>query len=290
MQIRSMMFGVALSASVLAASSQSVRAQTAATRAVSLRFQPMIGAEAFACGHSYSKIGIAEATITPSDFAMYVHDVKLLAASGAEVPVVLDQDGTFQNGTVALLDFEDGSGPCSNGNVATHSVVTGSVPVGKYVGVSFTIGVPFDRNHLDLTSQPSPLSVTRMFWAWNSGHKFVRFDAKSSDGKAWVMHLGSGGCTPAGSATTAPVSCAQENQKVVTITQFDVDTDAIIADAGALLAGNGGSGNQVCMSSLKSETCAPMFTALGIPFNSTITLPQTFLRKAGTTAVRGAGK
>jgi uncharacterized repeat protein (TIGR04052 family) len=261
-----------------------------ASRKVALKFQPMVGVEKFACGQSYAGVGTSKATLTPSDFAIYVHDVKLLKADGSEVPVTLDQDGVFQNGTVALLDFEDGTGPCSNGNAATHMAVEGTVPQGKYTGVRFTVGVPFERNHLDLATQPSPLSVTRMFWAWNTGHKFARFDAKSSEGKSWVLHLGSTGCTPTGSAVAAPTTCAQENRVTITMAQFDVDADAVMADAGTLFAGNGGAANQVCMSSPKSPACAPMFASMGIPFNGQ-TQPQTFFRKSGTAvSLQGADK
>ncbi len=153
------------------------------------------------------------------------------------------------------------------------------MPAGKYTGVKFTIGVPFDRNHLDLTTQPSPLSITRMFWAWNSGHKFLRFDSKSSEGKSWVMHLGSTGCMPTGKATTAATSCTQPNRVSVALTDFDVDADVIVADAAALLAKNGGAENQVCMSSLKSAACAGQFASLGMSFNENPAIPQTFLRR-----------
>lgn len=262
-----------------------VFAQVAATRHVSVRFQPMVGSEAFACGRSYPSIGTSKATITPSDFAFFVHNVRLVAADGREVSVTLDQDGIFQNGDVALLDFEDGTGPCSNGNAPVHTAVVGTVPDAHYVGVKFTIGVPFDRNHLDLATQPSPLSVTRMFWAWNSGHKFLRFDAKSSTGKSWVLHLGSTGCTPAGSPTAAATRCAQPNRVEVAFSSFDVDADAILADAAALFANNGGAGNQVCMSSLKTAACGGMFASLGLSFKETPALAQTFLRRVTASAV-----
>ncbi len=94
--------GVALTA--LAAGAQT------STRQVSLQFKPMVGVEPFACGRSYSGIGTTGVTITPSDYAFYVHDVVLVDPSGKDVPITLEQDGVFQNGTVALLDFEDGSG------------------------------------------------------------------------------------------------------------------------------------------------------------------------------------
>lgn len=261
-------------------------AQSAATRKVAINFKPMVGAEAFACGKSYANIGTSHATITPSDFGIYVHDVTLLAAGGKEVPVTLDQDGTYQNGTVALLDFEDGTGPCSNGNSPTHLAIVGTAPAGQYTGVRFTIGVPFERNHNDITTEPSPLSLTRMAWAWNSGHKFARLDAKTSEGKSWVLHLGSSGCMPNTKATAAPQSCAQPNRVTVTLPQFNIDTDAIVADAAVLWSGNGGADNQVCMSSPKSPACGPMFAVLGLPFNDAPAKPQTFLRRVagGSTA------
>lgn len=273
---------------LLAGGTTSVLGAQSAPRKIALKFQAMVGAEPFACGRSYPGVGKTSTTITPSDFAFFVHDVKLLTAAGAEVPVALEQDGMYQNGTIALLDFEDGTAACSNGNTAVHTSVVGTAPEGKYTGVKFTVGVPFDRNHQDLASQPSPLSLTRMFWAWNSGHKFVRFEAKTAEGKNWVMHLGSGGCMPTGSAIKPPTECAQANRPVVTLDHFDVDGETVVADIGALFAGNGGPDNQVCMSSLKSATCGPMFAALGLPFNAPATIPQTFLRKLTTPAVRGA--
>jgi uncharacterized repeat protein (TIGR04052 family) len=255
---------------------------TSAERRVSIRFRPMVGAEPFACGRTYAGIGASKTTLTPSDFAVFVHNVRLVARDGREAAVTLDQDSLYQNGSLALLDFEDGSGPCLNGNAATHAEVTGTVPDGEYTGVRFTIGVPFERNHRDLATQPPPLSVTRMFWAWNSGHKFVRLDAKASTGRNWVLHLGSTGCTPTGGASVVPTTCAQSNRVEIALDRFDVDRDVIVADAAALFAGNGtnGDSSQVCMSSPRSGACRPMFASLGLPFNDAAASMQTFLSVA----------
>jgi uncharacterized repeat protein (TIGR04052 family) len=242
----------------------------------------MVGAEAFACGKTYSGIGASNSTLTPSDFAMFVHDVRLVTRDGREAAVTLDQDSLYQNGSLALLDFEDGSGPCLNGNAATHTAVTGTVAEGDYTSVRFVIGVPFERNHRDLATQPSPLSVTRMFWAWNSGHKFVRLDAKASTGKNWVLHLGSTGCTPSGGASIVPTTCAQANRLDISLDRFNADTDVIVADAARLFAGNGtnGDSSQVCMSSPRSGACRPMFSSLGLAFNDAAASVQKFLSVA----------
>ena len=161
-------------------------AQSGDTQPVALRFRATVDAQPFACGQSYSGIGTTKGTISVTDFRFYVHDVRLVDSSGREVPVRLDSDDLWQSNGVALLDFEDGSGPCSNGNAELRDVVVGSAPVGSYSGVRFKVGVPFDLNHRDLTQQPSPLSLSRMFWAWNSGYKFMRIDMKTGPSQGWV--------------------------------------------------------------------------------------------------------
>ena len=68
-----------------------------------------------------------------------------VAELAAAIPVTLDQNN-FQNGEVALLDFEDATGNCE-GTAETNTTVTGTVPTGTYSGVVFELGVPFDVNH-----------------------------------------------------------------------------------------------------------------------------------------------
>jgi uncharacterized repeat protein (TIGR04052 family) len=266
----------------------SAAAPSPATRRVSLRFRAAVGTEPFACGKSYAGIGTSNATLTPSDFGFYVHGVELLRRDGTAVPLALAQDSLWQHGQVAMLDFENGTGPCLNGNAPTHTEVTGTVPEGDYTGVRFVIGVPFEENHKDVTLAPSPLSVSRMFWAWNSGYKFLRLDAKGANGKAWVMHLGSTGCTPTGSPSTVPTGCLQPNRVTVSMDQFDVDHDVVVADMARLFAGNGGDANQVCMSGPKSAACGPMFAVLGLPFNEQPASTQRWLvaERGGTAAAR----
>jgi hypothetical protein len=78
----------------------------------------------------------------PLDFRMYVHDVRLIDASGNAVAVQLDNDGVWQRDGLALLDFEDGTGACETGSPATRFEVVGKAPRGTYHGVSFVLGVP----------------------------------------------------------------------------------------------------------------------------------------------------
>lgn len=276
-------------------------AQTSAQRSVALRFAASVDSLPFACGTSYRNIGRTHATITPSDLRVFVHDVRLIGANGEEIPVQLQEDSLWQSGGVALLDFENGSGPCSNGNADMRDVVLGTAPAGSYRGVRFAVGVPFSLNHLDLTTQASPLSLARMFWAWNSGHKFLRVDMTTeggdrrgapTDGSApvstWMIHLGSTECMPAGSASTIPTECRWANRPEIAFEQFDIDRDVIDLDLGALLRGADVTVNQPktaagCMSGQTDRDCAPIFAALGLSFAGTPAPQQQAFR-----IVRGA--
>jgi len=67
---------------------------------------------------------------------------------GKSIPVNLTQDGKWQYQNVALLDFENKSGGCANGTVETRNQIVGTIPKGNYQGLQFTLGVPFNLNHL----------------------------------------------------------------------------------------------------------------------------------------------
>ena len=71
------------------------------------------------------------------------------------------------------------------------------MPAGSIHRAEFTLGVPFNKNHTDLTTQPSPLNLTALSWVWNAGRKFARLDFSSTGRpRGYAVHLGSTGCTP----------------------------------------------------------------------------------------------
>jgi uncharacterized repeat protein (TIGR04052 family) len=252
-------------------------------RAVSLQFRAVVGDRPFACGQTYADIGTGASSFTPSEFRMFVHHVRLVSRSGQRVAVTLEQDGRWQNGDLAMLDFEDGSGPCSNGSPDLRTTIAGTVPDGDYVALEFEIGVPFERNHGDLAAQPAPLSVTRMFWSWNAGHKFIRLDGRTGSNRNWVLHLGSTGCAPSDAATSPPTACAQRNAVSIRLDDFDPARDEIVADVAGLYRGSNLEDNQPqtaagCMSSPNDRDCGPIFRALGLPFNDVPAATQSFLR------------
>ncbi len=258
---------------------------TAATQPVTVRFAAQVAGQPFACGQSYTGIGTTRSTITPSDFRFYVSEVHLIDRTGRAVPVALAQDGAWQLDNLALLDFENGSGPCRNGTAATNATVRGTVPSGTYTGLRFTLGVPFARNHGDPTTAPSPLNLTAMFWNWQGGYKFIKFDTATSGQAATVappdprgggnasgfsVHLGSTVCA-SGSRTEAPSACRNPNRVTVQFDRFDAATQTVVADIAAVLAGanvdvNAPNTSPGCMSFLDDADCPPVMGALGLAY------------------------
>lgn len=265
----------------------------AQTQPVAISFQAVVGAETLACGKSYPNIGTTKSTITPRDFRFYVHNVRLVDAAGNSTPVELKQDDKWQLDDVALLDFEDGTGSCGNGTPETNSKVIGTAPAGRYTGLRFTLGVPFQKNHTDLTRMPPPLNLTALAWVWNAGRKFARLDFSSTGvPRGYAIHLGSTGCMPNDSKSTVPTSCSEPNRLEVEIASFDPEKDTVVADLAAILAGsNVDQGNRMmsgCMSGPTTPACAPLFANLGLPFPNQETKPQRFFRKSSPAPLAAA--
>lgn len=243
--------------------------------AVTLTFDALVGTQQAACGATYADQGTADTTVTLKDFRLYVHDVRLLDASGTAVPVTLDQTSAWQHEGVALLDFEDKTADCSEfGTVDTNDRIVGTAPAGTYTGVAFKVGVPFEFNHVAPATAPSPLNASGMFWVWKSGYKYLRIDFldDASPANGWNIHLGAGGCESADAMTPPSSPCAKPNIPEIRLTGFDPLTDTISLDAAALVANADVSVNTAstppgCMSNpMEPDDCGPVFGALGLDF------------------------
>lgn len=278
-------------------------AAIAADQPVTIRFQAQVNDQLFACGKQYDGVGVTKSKISGRDFRFYVSNFRLVDAAGKETPVALDQDGKWQLDDLALLDFENGTAGCSNGTPEMNSQVTGKVPAGNYKGLRFTLGVPFNRNHLDPLSQPSPLNLTALMWVWNAGHKFARLDFSSAGNpRGFTVHLGSTGCTPNDTRNTIPTSCSAPNRVEVSFASFDPARQVVIADLGALLqdtnvdvsqnkppAGSEGgmSMGAGCMSSPGTGDCVGLFANFGLSLGDRPAREQRFFR-AGQPATEGS--
>lgn len=266
------------------------------SQSISIRFQAMVGDKKLACGQSYEGIGITRSRITPRDFRFYVHNVRLIDDSGKAVPIELDQDGKWQLDDVALLDFENASASCVNGTPEMNDHVSGRVPVGRYSGLQFTLGVPFNKNHTELTTQPSPLNLTAMSWVWNAGRKFARLDFASTGlPHGFAIHLGSTGCTPDQTKITVPTQCREPNRPEIELAGFDPSQDVVIADLAALLKDSNVDTNQPhtaagCMSAKDDADCAPLFANFGLPFGGKPAGAQTFFRRQAGSSTSIGGR
>ena len=274
-----MMVGVVAVVAAGLGAGVNMSAQPAATQPVTIRLAATVGAEPFACGKTFEGVGTTKSSVRMSDFRFYVSNVRLARANGAPVPVTLTQDGLWQVDDVALIDFEDATGLCANGTPQTHTTIEGTVPAGSYTGVEFDLGLPFDKNHRDPAAQPSPLNLTRLFWSWNAGYKFMRLDMRTTGlPQGWVIHLGSTGCDGA-TATVGPTACRQANRPTIVIPAFNAKTDTVVMDVAAMLAGSNVDKNQErtaagCMSAPNDADCGPLFTSLGLPFADAAAAPQ----------------
>ncbi len=141
---------------------------------LAIRFRATVGDAEFACGDVYQQQGTTDATVVPQDLRFFVEKVRLIDADGNEVPLLMDDRPPSQTNDVALLDFEDGTAACANGNVELNSTITGKVPPGNYVGIVFSTAVPQDLNHSDPTTLPAPLQAGGMTWGWLFGFRFLK--------------------------------------------------------------------------------------------------------------------
>lgn len=259
-------------------------ASPAQSKQFMINFQGVVGDRVFDCRDAYDGIGTTGSKMTVSDFRFYVQDVRLIDKRGKETPLSLVKDGQFQTDKVALLDFENGLGSCTNGTKETNYTIRGTAPSGRYVGFRFRIGVPEELNHLDPTLQPSPLNLTRMMWSWQMGFKFARIDTKTTGRpNGYVLHLGSTECKGERGGT---IVCGKANRPEFTFDKFDLQKDTAIFDLKALFAGANVDINQEktaagCMSFEGDSDCAPVFRNLGLAFEG---------REAGVQSVIRIGK
>lgn len=242
------------------------------TKNVMVEFEAEVNGQAFVCGQTYSNVGSGlPGTYKVTDWRFYVHDLELVRADGSREPVILDQDGVWQYQNLAMLDLENG---CSGGTTQTNAVVKGTVLDDNYTGICFKLGIPYELNHLNDATAPSPLNSTGMLWNWRAGRKFIRVDGTGdpdNSNVAFPIHLGSTECP--GSAPNAPptATCGYPNVAEFCLTDFDVDEDHLIMDIGKVLAASNVTVNTAgtapgCMSANSDPECIEIIPRLNLDF------------------------
>lgn len=236
---------------------------------MAINFVARVGDEPFSCDRTYSGIGTTNASVEPTDARLYLENIRLVTDEGDEVSFRLDPDDVWQLDDVVLLDFENGRGLCGQrGTAETNSQARGMIPEGTYAGIRFEMGVTESLNHGDSATAPPPLNKTALFWSWNSGYKFIRYDnIVESNNNEFRVHIGSTACEGDGRGNA---SCANSNRIEVDL-PFDPSADTIVVNLGNFLSDvnvefNTPDSPPGCMSAPNDPECVPVFAAGGLAY------------------------
>ena len=260
-----------------------------ATQPVEIRFAAQVGEVSARCGERYDGVGVLGRPVELADGRLYVSNVALQRADGTRVAVTLDQASPWQHGSVALLDFEDGSGRCAeSGTAAMNSTVKGSIPAGDYAGLSFEIGVPWELDHLDALTAPSPLNLNALYWNWRLGYIFTKIEfwnaelggppAETASGDlslqepaptvTYLAHIGSTGCESLAPTMPPQQACARPNRAPIVLADFEPTTDIVVLDLAAMVDGIDITRSVLrppgCMASPSDPDCRQVFANLGL--------------------------
>lgn len=245
------------------------------TFTVALPFKALIDGIPVNCRSQYEDVGATNTRVRVGDMRMYIHDVSLIDEAGTAVPVELDQDA-FQRDNVVLLDFETGESICTDGTAETHTEVTGTVPGGSYTGVRFTVGLPFELNHVvqEAGVTPAPFDLAPMYRSVTAGYRFFKLNLTSEvSALDWPVYVGSTGC----SGFESDVTCTSENLQTFTVTNFDWRSDTVVFALDVLLETTDLSKNSTytvgttvydtpdgCQSDPSDADCAGIFSSYGL--------------------------
>lgn len=270
---------------------------TATTTSLTIPFAAKAGTTNINCGATMTGLGTSGDSGKISDFAFYVHGITLKTSDGKSVTATLD-DNDFQDPQygVALLDFQDKTDACAGAAKTTNKEVKvkAAVDPATITGIEFTVGVPEAANHHNASISRAPYNRSGLFWAWQSGHKFMRMDVNPTNlvtkldattTPTFNLHLGSIGCT--GDATTGQVvTCTSPNRPSIKLDGVKVTgttTSTVVLDYAKVIAGTNidiDTGGAVgCMSAQDDKDCPTIFNNLGLPHllgSTTGTTQQAF--------------
>lgn len=259
------------------------------TKSVSIDFSAKAGNQLISCtddgttANTYS-LGSTNNSATIADFRFYVSDIYLHTVSGDKEKITLDKNDfqyDAEEGSLALLDFEDNTGTCINrGNTSEmNKSIKGKVKDQEYTKIEFTLGVPFKLNHIEPSAREanSDLKVLNhpsMAWNWQSGMKFTKMEVvpTSNTVSRSNFHLGSTNCVYNNDQTQDKITtCAQPN-RVKVILDFNHETQNIVVNFNEILATTDISvdagGAKGCMSSLADPECGEIFPKLALDTNA----------------------
>ncbi len=170
---------------------------------VELKVNLRVGNAALELGKIYKSAGGTDYQVDLLKF--YVSNVALVKADGSIVSVPGLSLAEFKGmGAMGNMNMNPGQkspeGMMDAGQMYAakttqdETIFKLDIPAGDYRGVRFEIGVPRDLNNQDASLQKLPLGLdVGMFWAWNPGYIFYRFEGKTMvQGKPqpFLLHMG----------------------------------------------------------------------------------------------------
>lgn len=225
----------------------------AAPQTVNLNFEALANGQNLTTG---SNITANARTVQFRDFRLFVSEVKMVRADGTTADVTLTTDNVWQANGVALIDFE--TTQTSDKNLK----VTGTAPAGAYTGIQYTVGVPESLNHLDRTTQVSPLNVSAMYWAWTSGYKHSKIEFSFDSGTSWTnLHVGSTNCSGAPNYG----NCSKKYRATIQLLgSINPSNQTISLSVDQLIKDHVGGAATTCMPAQAGADCTPLLRAFGL--------------------------
>ena len=199
------------------------------------------------------------------DLRFYVSDIELLDEAGRAYPLSLRSDQQWQSDRVALIDMIGENNNISIRGELARATLSGAELSGAALsGIRFTVGVPFELNHVNPMTAAAPLNRGDLFWSWQSGYKFLRVDLADA-AREWSFHLGSTGCVSA-SALRAPESpCAQPNRVKVELRGFDPTREPILVRVDELFTSMHAPESGTCTGHYAHDPgCADVYSKTGL--------------------------
>lgn len=163
----------------------------------------------------------------------------------------------WQTSNTALLWFSANCGARQATEQGSNKTLTLNLPLqseqtfSNIAQLRFSLAVPFEINHANPLTQPSPINLAEMFWSWRLGHKFLRIDMsaleQANQPSTWNFHLGSTGCSSASSLRAPVKECEQSNRNTYTVNVGENATDLLKLDLKVLLEGINTNNETSCM-------------------------------------------
>jgi len=173
----------------------------------------------------------------------------------------LMKKNSYQSNNIALIGENCADNESNNSHWGIEFAE--ALNLQNFTDIRFTLGVPFEQNHLNPLTQASPLNDSSMFWVWQTGHKFMRLELANRKQK-WLFHLGSTGCKSPSVMRTPKNECLHPNRVNVTLPLPKASVSALTLDLHTLLQDVVLNSQTFCQSSPDNPNCQGLLNALGL--------------------------